>query len=392
MQGGLTSPVHTASRTTNVEPANSETAARANREDVSRFEGEGGRTTPEESPSAQRPDTATWKQIVLEYQNPSTGRALWQMVNTLGPYALLWYLMSVALPVSWWLAIPLAVLAAAFHVRTFIIHHDCGHGSFFKSRRANDVLGFITGVLTFTPYHHWRWEHALHHATSGDLDRRGTGDIWTLTVQEYLEASRWKRFAYRLARNPFVLFVLAPLFVFLIKHRFPKAKASRRERRSVYWTNLALLGMAAGMIAIFGFVPYLVLQLIMLTVAGAAGFWLFYVQHQFEEVYWGRGEDWDYTTAALQGSSFYKLPKILQWFSGNIGFHHIHHLSSRIPNYNLERCHKAEPLFQSVKPITLFSSFKSLTFRLFDEQRKKLVGYRHLKHVRREREQSHYQL
>src|SRR5687768_12960765 len=365
------------------------TAGRAKAEDVSRFESEGGRIAPEQrtdtKPSA--PD-ASWKQIVLEYQKPSTGRALWQTVNTLVPYALLWCLMYFALQVSWWLTLPLAILIGALQVRVFIIHHDCGHGSFFKSRRANDILGFITGVLTFTPYHHWRWEHALHHATSSDLDRRGTGDIWTLTVLEYLEASRWKRFAYRLVRNPFILFVVAPMFVFLIKHRLPKAKASARERRSVYWTNLAILGMAAGLSAILGIVPYLLLQLMVLMVSGAAGFWLFYLQHQFEDVYWERGEDWDYSTAALQGSSFYKLPKILQWFSGNIGFHHIHHLSSRIPNYNLERCHKAEPLFQTVKPITLFSSLKSLTFRLWDEQRKKLVGYRHLKERRRNSEQS----
>jgi acyl-lipid omega-6 desaturase (Delta-12 desaturase) len=344
------------------------------------------------SQETRQADVAAWKEIVARYQRPSTGRALWQTVNTLGPYALLWYLMYLSLPVSWWLVVPLILLAAAFHVRTFIIHHDCGHGSFFKSRRANDVLGFITGVLTFTPYHHWRWEHALHHATSGDLDRRGMGDIWTLTVQEYLEASRWKRFAYRLARNPIVLFVLAPLYVFLIKHRFPKAKASLRERRSVFWTNVALAGTTAGMIAIFGFVPYLILVLALLTVAGAAGFWLFYVQHQFEDVYWERGQEWDYARAALQGSSFYKLPKVLQWFSGNIGFHHIHHLSSRIPNYNLERCHKAEPLFQTARTITLFSSFKSLTFRLWDEQCKKLVSYRHLKHLRQQREQGQHQV
>jgi omega-6 fatty acid desaturase (delta-12 desaturase) len=266
-------------------------------------------------------------------------------------------------------------MSLAFLVRIFIIFHDCGHGSFFKSRNANDILGFVTGVLTFTPYHHWRWEHAAHHATSGDLDRRGLGDIWTLTVQEYLESSRWQRFAYRLARNPIVLFVVAPLFLFMIKHRLPKAKASPRERHSVYWMNLAVLGMAAALSAIFGIKAYLTIQLTILMVAGSTGFWLFYVQHQFEGVYWERGEEWDYTAAALQGSSFYKLPKILQWFTGNIGYHHIHHLSSRIPNYNLESCHKAHPLFQSVKPVTLFSSLKSFTFRLWDEQRRKLVGY-----------------
>jgi len=275
-------------------------------------------------------------------------------------------------------------VAAGFLVRVFIIFHDCGHGSFFKSRRANDAWGFIAGVLTFTPYFHWRWEHALHHSTSGDLDRRGVGDVWTLTVQEYLESSRWKRFAYRLARNPFVLFVLAPLFLFVIRERFPSPGAPRRERNSVYLTNLAILGLAGTLSCIFGLKAYLLLQLTITLVAGSAGIWLFYVQHQFEGVYWERGEEWDYAKAALQGSSFYKLPKILQWFSGNIGFHHIHHLSPRIPNYHLEKCHRAEPLFQTVQPITLFSSFKSFTFRLWDEQRRKLVGYGHLRTLRRQ--------
>ena len=333
-------------------------------------------------------DAAVWKEVAARYQKPSLSRALWQIVNTLGPYLLLWYLMYRSLAVSWWITTPLAILAGGFMVRVFIIFHDCGHGSFFKSRQANTILGFITGVLTFTPYYHWRWEHAAHHATSGDLDRRGLGDIWTLTVLEYLESSRWERFAYRLARNPVVLFVLAPLFLFLVKHRVPKALANRRERCSVYWTNLAVLGMAAGLISIFGLKAYFLIQLTVLTVAGGAGFWLFYVQHQFDGVYWERGEDWDYTAAALQGSSFYKLPRMLQWFAGNIGYHHIHHLSSRIPNYNLERCHQAHPLFQSVKPITLFSSLKSFTFRLWDEQRHKLVGYRHLRDFRRQQSQA----
>jgi len=254
---------------------------------------------------------------------------------------------------------------------------------FFKSRKANDIWGFITGVLTFTPYQLWRWEHAIHHSASGDLDRRGLGSVWTLTVQEYLEASRWKRFAYRLVRNPFVLLIIAPFFLFVIQQRFSSKGASRRERHSVYWTNLAMLGVAIGLSLIFGFKAYLFIQLMMVMVAGTAGVWLFYVQHQFEGVYWQRHEKWDYLTAALQGSSFYKLPKILQWFSGNIGFHHIHHLSPRIPNYNLERCHKAEPLFQTVPPVTLFSSLKSLTFRLWDEERHRLVGFSYLRNTKR---------
>lgn len=335
-----------------------------------------------QNPDTSAENTAAWKQIVAGYQKPSTWRALWQIVNTVGSYGLLWYVMYRTSAVSWLLTLPLAVLAGAFLVRVFIIFHDCGHGSFFKSPKANDVLGFITGLLTFTPYYQWRWEHSLHHATAGHLDKRGTGDLWTLTVQEYLESSRWRRFAYRLARNPIVLFVIAPLFVLLIKQRFPSAKANKRERHSVYWMNAAILGMVAGLSAVFGLKAYLLIQLTAMAVAGSAGFWLFYVQHQFEGVYWERGDEWDYTAAALKGSSFYKLPRILQWFSGNIGYHHIHHLISRIPNYNLERCHKAHLMFQSVKPVTLFSSLKSFTYRLWDEQRKKLVGFARARDLR----------
>jgi omega-6 fatty acid desaturase (delta-12 desaturase) len=341
------------------------------------------RTNLNEEKKEPAPGSASWKEIVAKYQKPSVPRGLWQVTNTLVPYVGLWYLIYLTMSVSWWLAAPLIVLAGGFLVRLFIIHHDCGHGSFFKSRAANNILGFITGVLTFTPYHQWRWEHALHHATSGDLDRRGVGDIWTLTVQEYLEASRWKKFAYRLARNPFILFVLAPLYIFIIKHRFPNPKANRRERWSVYWTNLGILVLAVGLSLVFGFKAFLLIQLGATAVAGSLGVWLFYVQHQFEGVYWGRGEEWDYATAALQGSSFYKLPKVLQWFSGNIGFHHVHHLSARIPNYHLEKCHESEPLFQTVKPITLLASLKCFSYRLWDEQQKRLIGYRALRQMRR---------
>jgi omega-6 fatty acid desaturase (delta-12 desaturase) len=328
-----------------------------------------------------------WKKIVAKYQKAAVWPGIWQLVNTLVPYAALWCLIYFSLKHSWWLPIPLAILAGGFLVRTFIISHDCGHGSFFPSRKANEIVGFITGVITFTPFHQWRWEHSVHHSTSGDLDRRGVGDIWTLTVQEYLEASRWQRFAYRLARNPFILFGLAPLYVFLVKHRIPSPKAGQRERLSVWWTNLAIVCIAAGMSWIFGLKAYLLLQVLMVMVAGSAGIWLFYVQHQFEGAYWQRSEEWDYSTAALKGSSFYKLPKVLQWFSGNIGFHHIHHLSPRIPNYHLEKCHKAEPLFQTVKPVTLFSSLKSFTFRLWDEKQQRLVGYSALRKLRRQRGQ-----
>jgi omega-6 fatty acid desaturase (delta-12 desaturase) len=328
-------------------------------------------------------DNAAWKEIVLKYQKPSRWKATWQIIDTLVPYGLLWYLMYLCRPVSWWLVLPLAVLAGALLVRVFIIFHDCGHGSFFKSHAANALVGFLSGILTFTPYYHWRWEHAVHHANAGDLDKRGTGDVWTMTVQEYLEASRWKKFAYRLSRNPFVLFVIAPLFLFVVLQRVPSTKANARERHSVYAMDLAILGMAVSLSLVFGFTAYVVIQLIILMVAGGAGVWMFYVQHQFEDVYWERGENWSFTAAALQGSSFYKLPRILQWFSGNIGFHHIHHLSPRIPNYNLEKCHKADPLFQQVKPVTFLSSLKSIKFRLWDEKGRKLVGFRHLRKQRK---------
>lgn len=340
--------------------------------------------------AADRPDSdqsaAAWKSIVLRFQQPSRIRAIWQLVNTLGPYVLLWYGMYLSLSWPWWTTAAMAGLAGLFLVRIFIIFHDCGHGSFFKSKRANDVVGFITGVLTLTPYYHWRWEHSIHHATAGDLSRRGIGDVWTMTVEEYLKASRWRRFAYRLARNPVVLFGIAPVCLFVIGQRFPSPNASPRERQSVHWMNLAVLAVAVALSAVFGIGSYLLIHLTIEVVGGAVGVWMFYVQHQFEDVYWERGENWDFKEAALKGSSFYKLPRILQWFSGNIGFHHIHHLSSRIPNYNLERCHKADPMFQEVKPITLLSSLKSLTFRLWDEQRRKLVGFGHLRKLRRQSE------
>ena len=332
-------------------------------------------------------DRAAWSAIVAPYQHSSTGRALWQLLTTLVPYFLLWYVIYHASTVSLWLAVPPALLAGAFLMRLFIIFHDCGHGSYFSSRRANDIVGFITGALTFTPYEHWRWQHAVHHGTAGHLDKRGTGDIWTMTVQEYLEATRWRRFAYWLARNPVVLFIMAPFYLFLVNHRFPAPNAGRRQRRSVWWMNAVLLGTATLLSWIFGIGPYLLIQSTIVLVAGAAGVWLFYVQHQFEHAYWERGDKWDYMAAALHGSSFYKLPSVLQWFSASIGFHHIHHLSPRIPNYNLQKCHEAERLFQQIEPITLWSSLNCLTFHFWDEQSRKLVGYAHVRQLRRQQQQ-----
>jgi omega-6 fatty acid desaturase (delta-12 desaturase) len=263
-------------------------------------------------PTQRTAGAATWKAIVAKYQHPHAGRASWQLVNTVGSYIAVWFLIYLSLGVSWWVVPPLAVLAGGLLVRVFIIFHDCGHGSFYTSRFANSFWGFVTGLLTFTPYYHWRGEHAVHHGATGDLDRRGVGDVWTMTVQEYLQASRCKRYSYRMARNPIVLFGIAPLVLFLVLQRFPRSGAKPNERRSVWWMNLASLAMVTGMSLVFGALPYLVIQLTVLTVAGAVGVWLFYLQHQFEDAYWERGEDWDYAAAALHGSSFFKLPRVLQ--------------------------------------------------------------------------------
>ena len=317
----------------------------------------------------------SFKSKVAGQQGPVLRKSIWQIINTLVPYVFLCGLMVWTQNVSYWLTFVIGILSAGFMIRTFIIFHDCAHGSFFRSPRANHVLGFITGVLTFTPYHHWRHQHALHHASSGDLDRRGAGDIWTLTVQEYLAAPLWKRIIYRLFRNPLILFVIVPTFVFLIYHRFPSRAVGKRERRSVYWTNGALLAIVVLMSLTVGVKSYLLVQLPVLMITGSVGLWLFYVQHQFEGVYWERRRHWDFASAALNGSSFYKLPRLLQWFTGSIGFHHIHHLSPAIPNYNLEACHEANPIFRKVRAITLWSSTKALSLRLWDEQRKRLVGW-----------------
>ena len=329
--------------------------------------------------AAQRKEINRWKAIVAEYQKPSRWRANWQIFNTVGGYIGLWVLMYLSLSVSWWITVPLAIIAGALLVRVFIIFHDCGHGSFFKSRKANDAWGFITGVFTFTAYFHWRWEHATHHATTGNLERRGMGDVPTLTVDEYLASSRWGKFKYRMTRNPFLLFTIIPLVMFVIVQRFYFRSAKRREKISVILMNIAIFGLAWALISIFGFVPWLVCQLITIGVASIGGFWLFYVQHQFEDAYWENTDQWEYTDAAMKGSSYYKLPKILQWFSGNIGFHHVHHLSSRIPNYNLERCHYSDPMFTAVPPMTLRTSLRCLTFRVWDQKAGKLISFGQLK-------------
>jgi omega-6 fatty acid desaturase (delta-12 desaturase) len=318
---------------------------------------------------------SSWKQVVAGYQTPDLRRSLWQVANTVIPYFVLWYLMYRSLEVSYWLTLALAIPASGFLVRAFIIFHDCGHGSFFKSKTANHALGFMLGILTFTPYYHWRHDHSLHHASAGDLDRRGKGDVWTMTVSEYQEASGWKRLIYSIYRHPVFMFGFGSWLTFLVFARIPNPSFPARERNSVHWTNLALVVLITLMSFLVGLKAYLLVQLPIILPASVAGVWLFYVQHQFEDVVWERHENWDYVGAALVGSSYYKLPRLLQWFTGNIGVHHIHHLSPRIPNYYLERCQKENPIFQNVKPLTLLKSLRSLNLRVWDEDRRRLVGF-----------------
>lgn len=320
-----------------------------------------------------------WQAVVAKYAKPDLRRSLWQVANTLIPYFVLWYLMIRAMEVSYWLVLGLSVFAAGFLMRTFIIFHDCGHGSFFKSKKANDFLGAITAFLNFTPYYRWKHDHAIHHATASDLDRRGIGDVYTMTVKEYLAASRLKQIAYRIMRNPFALLGVGPLLVFVITQRLPLPSQSRRQKTSVWWTNFSLVVVVTLMSLLVGWKTYLLVQLPIILISSTLGVWLFYVQHNFDPSYWDNHEGWEFVKAGLQGSSFYKLPVVLQWFSGNIGFHHIHHLSSRIPNYNLPQCYYENELFH-VKPLTFIASLKSLSLRLYDEERKMMIGWSGLKY------------
>jgi omega-6 fatty acid desaturase (delta-12 desaturase) len=323
---------------------------------------------------------ASLRMILSRYQQPSRGRSLWQFISSFCAYGLLWYLMVLSLRVSYLLTLLLAVLAAGFMMRLFIIFHDCGHGSFFKTRWGNDLVGTITGFLTFTPYHHWKHDHAIHHATAGDLDRRGVGDVFTMTVREYQELPWWRRLVYRIWRHPLVMFPLGAFLVFSVFHRFHRPGSGSLERRSVILTNLVLAGMIAVLVYLLGWQTYLMLQIPVLLVASTVGVWLFYVQHNFEGTYWVRHADWDFIEAGLQGSSFYKLPALLQWFSGNIGFHHIHHLNARIPNYLLPACYRENPIFH-VRPLTILSSLRSLNLRLWDEETSRMVGFGFLKGI-----------
>ena len=328
--------------------------------------------------SDARPD---WYKRLAQYEQPDLRKAVWQLVHTLLLYFATWYLMvrSVQLGYPYWVTLLLAVPAAGFLVRLFIFFHDCTHRSFFASQRANTILGYILGVMTFTPYEDWRHAHVIHHATAGNLDRRGVGDVWTMTVDEYRAASLWKKIAYRLVRFPPFTFGIGPGLMFLLAHRFPTKVARKQEKRSVLITNLAILGVIVIASLTIGFPVYFMVQFPIMIIAGVLGIWMFYVQHQYPTVYWARDDEWNRIEAALKGSSYYKLPKVLQWFTGNIGLHHIHHLRARIPNYNLQKCYDEVPEVRTVEPITLKTSLKSLTCNLWDEKHRRMVSFRELR-------------
>ncbi|RWZ58701.1 fatty acid desaturase [Halobacillus fulvus] len=319
------------------------------------------------------------KKSVAGYAQPDNSAGIRQLINTSLPLILLWTLAYAAMSVSVWLTVAIAALAGGFVVRLFIIFHDCTHGSFLKSQKANRWIGTITGILTLFPFDKWKRSHSIHHATSGNLDKRGTGDIWIMTVEEYQEASFKERLAYRLYRNPVIMFGLGPIYLFLVSNRFNRKGAKKKERYNTYVTNVAVVALYSLLIWLVGWQAFLLIQLPLLYVSGVFGIWLFYVQHQFEDSYFEEESEWDFVKAAVDGSSYYKLPKVLQWVSGNIGFHHVHHLSPRVPNYRLEEAHEQTPPLKHATTITLKSSLESIRFRLYDEKNKTFVSFKEAK-------------
>ena len=330
------------------------------------------------------PVTPFWGALLAPYRKPDTTRSIWQLSTAVTMYVGTWVLMYLCLDISYWLVLALALPAAFFMMRLFIIQHDCGHGSFFKSTRAADITGFILGVLTLTPYHYWKKTHAIHHATSGNLEHRGFGDIRTLTVDEYMALTRWQKVKYRIYRNPLILFGIGAVAHFAIVHRIPTIipKEYKRERRSILWTDLALAGLIVAGGLIFGFKQVALVHLPLLLLSCSMGVWMFYVQHQFEPTYWEKDDTWKYEAAALQGSSYYRLPKVMHWLTGNIGYHHIHHLNARIPNYKLPEVFEKHDALQRVTQLTMWQSLRCTWLTLWDEREKKLISFAGLRRLR----------
>jgi len=334
-----------------------------------------GRRAARAASGKRRAERPCWREALAPYAQAHRGRASLDVATSVVPYLALLVAMYLALRVSYLLVLALALPAAGCLVRTFIIFHDCSHGSFLPSKRANAWLGVGLGLLLYSPFLRWRHDHAVHHATSGDLERRGVGDIRTLTVAEY-EALPWRgRLSYRLLRNPLLMFVIGPIIAMVIGPRIVARGARPRMRRSVITTNLALAVLVGVLCWLIGWRQYLLVSAPPALLAGSIGIWLFYVQHQFEDAYWESGADWSYADAALRGSSYLKLPKLLQFFTGNIGFHHVHHLSARIPNYNLQRAHDENPMFHDVPTLSLWDGLRAVALKLWDEDRKRLVTF-----------------
>lgn len=331
--------------------------------------------------------TKQLRKDVAPFANSDMSKSVFQMINTIIPLIVLWVGAYAMASISIWAAIGLSVVAAGFVIRTFIIFHDCTHGSFFTSKKANDVVGLFTGVLTSFPYEKWKREHSIHHATSSNLDKRGVGDIDMMTVEEYLEASKGQRLWYRFYRNPFVMFGLGPLFLVLIANRLNLKDARKKERTNTILTNIILLVICGLLIFSFGWVTFLAVHGTTLFIAGSLGIWLFYIQHTYEDSYFEHNSEWDYVKAAVEGSSYYKLPMLLQWVTGNIGFHHVHHLAPRVPNYNLEKAHVEMPPLQMATTITLKKSLESLRYKLYDEEKRRFVTYKDVKEALRTKTQ-----
>jgi omega-6 fatty acid desaturase (delta-12 desaturase) len=316
-----------------------------------------------------------WRETLAPYTEPRVARSAGQVLTSVAAYLALATLTYFSISISPLLALALAVPTAGFLLRTYIVFHDCAHGSFLPWRRANEWLGTFCALLVLVPFVRWRHDHAVHHATAGDLDRRGVGDLPTLTVAEY-DAKDWRgRLGYRLFRNPLVMFGLGPIFAMIIGPRIFTSKQRPRMRNSVIVTDIAIVGVIGTMIALLGIGDFLLMWAPAALLAGSVGIWLFYVQHQFEDMYWERGGDWSYADAALRGSSYLKLPKVLQFFTGNIGLHHVHHMSARIPNYNLQRAHDAIPAFHGVPTLSLWQGLLAARLKLWDEDGGRMVTW-----------------
>jgi acyl-lipid omega-6 desaturase (Delta-12 desaturase) len=323
-------------------------------------------------------DARAWGRLLAPFREPDPGRSLFELLLTLGSFLGLWLLAWASLDLGYWATLILAVPTAGFLVRLFMIQHDCGHGSFFRRRLTNDWVGRALGVLTMTPYDDWRRAHAVHHATSANLDRRGMGDITTLTVREFQSLTPARRALYRLSRNPLVLLGLGPLYLFVLKHRLPIGlmRSGKDAWLSVMGTNLAIAAMVAALVAVLGLGDFLLVQAPITLLASSLGIWLFYVQHQFEETEWAKDSEWEFQHAALHGSSYYDLPPVLNWFTGNIGVHHVHHLSAKVPCYRLQEVLRDYPELREIGRVTLLDSLRCVKLALWDESRSKLVSFR----------------